>query len=255
MIEEIDLEIPDENDPEVFDPECDPNNPRAIDFHQVLEAVERIKGIIQPTTCVRSRLSDRYGLELYFKKEFEHLTGSFKERGACNTLSAFTSEQKRIGAISASTGNHSSAMALHAKKLGIPVTVVMPTITPLPKINNCLAFGAKIILKGKTISEARRVALKLAHQHGYTYVNGYLSFVLIFCRHSLNTFDLKKLNFLMLLNPVGLTNCNCYLGTIIPIFLLDRAPSVWKSSSRFQMWMLLLFPLVALVSLQESHAP
>uniref|UniRef100_A0A0X3NHJ2 Serine racemase n=1 Tax=Schistocephalus solidus TaxID=70667 RepID=A0A0X3NHJ2_SCHSO len=173
MIEEIDLEIPDENDPEVFDPECDPNNPRAIDFHQVLEAVERIKGIIQPTTCVRSRLSDRYGLELYFKKEFEHLTGSFKERGACNTLSAFTSEQKRIGAISASTGNHSSAMALHAKKLGIPVTVVMPTITPIPKINNCLAFGAKIILKGKTISEARRVALKLAHQHGYTYVNGY----------------------------------------------------------------------------------
>nr|VZI02035.1 unnamed protein product [Spirometra erinaceieuropaei] len=173
MIEEIDMEIPDENDPDIFDPECDPNNPRAINFHLVLEAAERIKGSVQPTTCARSRLSAKYGMELYFKKEFEHLTGSFKERGACNTLSAFTAEQKRIGAISASTGNHSSAMALHAQKLGIPVTVVMPTIAPLPKINNCLAFGARIILKGKTISEARRVALKLAHQHGYTYINGY----------------------------------------------------------------------------------
>ncbi|VDN15287.1 unnamed protein product [Dibothriocephalus latus] len=147
------MEIPEENDPEVFDPECDPANPRAINFSQVLEAAERIKGTIQRTTCTRSRLSDRYGVELYFKKEFEHITGSFKERGACNTLSAFTADQKRIGAISASTGNHSSAMACHAGKLGIPVTVVMPTITPLPKINNCLAFGAKIILKGKSISE------------------------------------------------------------------------------------------------------
>ncbi|VDL93044.1 unnamed protein product [Schistocephalus solidus] len=132
------MEIPDENDPEVFDPECDPNNPRAIDFHQVLEAVERIKGIIQPTTCVVRQINSPQ-LALFIVL-YSIVNFHFKE-------------QKRIGAISASTGNHSSAMALHAKKLGIPVTVVMPTITPLPKINNCLAFGAKIILKGKTISE------------------------------------------------------------------------------------------------------
>uniref|UniRef100_A0A5K3FTT6 Serine racemase n=1 Tax=Mesocestoides corti TaxID=53468 RepID=A0A5K3FTT6_MESCO len=112
-------------------------------------------------------------MDIYFKREFEHPTYSFKERGACNVLLAFTPEQRVKGAVSASSGNHASAMAYHAKRLGIPCTVCMPVSAPLPKIQNCRKHGANIVLKGKNISEARKVALKLANRRGMTYINGY----------------------------------------------------------------------------------
>ncbi|VDD77668.1 unnamed protein product [Mesocestoides corti] len=180
----VDIEVPSDDDPDVFDPACDPSKPIVVDYKLVLEARERIKDVVKPTRCERSRLSDELGMDIYFKREFEHPTYSFKERGACNVLLAFTpvsclnpyfyiQEQRVKGAVSASSGNHASAMAYHAKRLGIPCTVCMPVSAPLPKIQNCRKHGANIVLKGKNISEARKVALKLANRRGMTYINGY----------------------------------------------------------------------------------
>jgi threonine dehydratase len=114
------------------------------------------------------------GIDLYFKKEFLLHTGSFKERGARNTLmilppvenvdpSAHFSlnridafqEEKQRGVIAASAGNHALAISYHGQQLGIPVVVIMPKHAPIMKINNCRSFGAVVIVRGLDLGEVR----------------------------------------------------------------------------------------------------
>lgn len=87
---------------------------------------------------------------------------SFKERGARNALLQLTEEQKRVGVVAASAGNHALALAYHGKLLGIPVTCVMPNIAPLTKITSCQELGARVILHGSHILEAREKADEFA---------------------------------------------------------------------------------------------
>lgn len=87
-------------------------------------------------------------MEIFLKKEFLQFTGSFKERGARNALLHLTPEQKKIGVVSASLGNHAQAVAYHGMKLGIPVTVVMPKEAPIMKIQKCKDFKANVIVQG-----------------------------------------------------------------------------------------------------------
>ncbi|CAK1583730.1 unnamed protein product [Parnassius mnemosyne] len=156
-----------------FDPYCDPANPRKIKNDDILAASRRCVGCIVKTPCVRGHMSDRLGMELYFKQEFLQYTGSFKERGVCNALLLLSEEQKRNGVITASTGNHGMALSYHATRLGIPCMVVMPKLTPLTKVSKCGKFGIKPFLHGDNIADAKLYAMTLSKEKNMMYINGY----------------------------------------------------------------------------------
>ncbi|CAK9813422.1 L-threonine ammonia-lyase [Anthophora quadrimaculata] len=161
------------NDNELIDPFCVEENPHKITFEDISSAAFKIKGGIINTPCVKSRLSDMIGIDLYLKKDFLQITGSFKERGARYALVMLSEEQKRIGVISASLGNHALALCYHGHKLGISVTVVMPVLAPIMKIAACRQYGANVIVEGSDMGEAKRIALRYAKDKGLMYINGY----------------------------------------------------------------------------------
>lgn len=98
---------------------------------------------------------------------------SFKERGARYALLNLTEEQKRKGVISASLGNHALALSYHGWKLSIPVTVVMPTAAPIMKIQKCRNYKARVVVEGRDMGEAKRLAMKMSYDEQLLYVNGY----------------------------------------------------------------------------------
>lgn len=156
-----------------FDAWCDPANPRQIKFKDISIAAYKLKHGIVRTPCTRSNISSITGMEIYFKKEFNMYTGSFKERGARFTLLMLTPQQKSIGVIAASAGNHALALSYHGQDLGIPVTVVMPIVAPLMKVELCRSYGANVIVAGQDIGECKEQALRLGHEKGLVYINGY----------------------------------------------------------------------------------
>ncbi|XP_043793414.1 L-threonine ammonia-lyase-like [Apis laboriosa] len=158
---------------DLIDPYCVEDNPQTIPFKNVTSAAFKIKYDIVNTPCVKSRLSDTIGVDLYLKKDFLQVTGSFKERGARYALMMLTDEQKKLGVVSASCGNHAAAISYHGYKLGIPVTVVMPVIAPVIKIIACRQYGANVIIHGPDMEEARRTALRTGKEKGMVYINGY----------------------------------------------------------------------------------
>ncbi|XP_076637261.1 serine racemase isoform X1 [Colletes latitarsis] len=157
----------------LVDPVCLKVNPQQIMFEDITSAAFKIKFGVVNTPCVRSRLSDITAMELYLKKDFLQTTGSFKERGARYALVQLSDEQKKIGVISASLGNHALALCYHGFKLGISVTVVMPVVAPIMKIAACRQYGANVIIDGSDMGEAKRIALQHAKENGLTYINGY----------------------------------------------------------------------------------
>ncbi|KAL4236347.1 hypothetical protein ACF0H5_004734 [Mactra antiquata] len=152
---------------------CDPANPVVVTFQDVSAAAYKIKKGIKKTPCLQSQLSNMYGMKLFMKKEFLQYTGSFKERGARYTLIMLTEEQKKAGVVAASAGNHALALSYHGQDLGIPITVVMPVIAPLMKIQSCRNFGATVHIHGANLSESRVHAMKMGNELGLTYINGY----------------------------------------------------------------------------------
>lgn len=85
-----------------------------------------------------------------------------------------TEEQKAKGVVAASLGNHAQAVCYHGYQLGIPVTVVMPIIAPIMKIQKCREYNAQVIMEGKDMSEAKKIAIRLSKERGLTYINGYV---------------------------------------------------------------------------------
>jgi Pyridoxal-phosphate dependent enzyme len=115
-------------------------NTLPITFADISRAEVAIRGGVKRTTCERSHfLSELVGANVYFKNEFRQFTGSFKERGARNAILQLMRSQKDSlkGVIAASAGNHALALAYHGGALGIPVTVVMPTLAPMSKVDKC----------------------------------------------------------------------------------------------------------------------
>ncbi|XP_045178315.2 L-threonine ammonia-lyase-like [Mercenaria mercenaria] len=158
---------------DILDKFCDPEHPVIVGFEKIQAAQELIGDAVVKTPCRRSQMSDMFNMEIYFKKEFLQYTGSFKERGARTSLLNLSPEQKAKGVITASAGNHALALSYHGKCLGIPVSVVMPTIAPLMKIKACEKFGAKIKISGHNICESRVIALEMGQSEGMMYINGY----------------------------------------------------------------------------------
>ena len=145
-----------------------------VTFDDILAARTRIAGGITVTPCLESpALSELTGCRVFPKAEYLQRTGSFKERGARNALLLLPEAQKRIGVIAASAGNHALALAFHGRDLGIPVTVVMPTVAPLIKQSRCRALGARVLLSGENIGEAKTLADRLVEEEGLAYVHGF----------------------------------------------------------------------------------
>jgi threonine dehydratase len=145
-----------------------------VTYQEILAARARISGGVLVTPCNESvALSRLVGCRVFCKDEYMQRTGCFKERGALNALSLLTGEQKKRGVVAASAGNHALALAYCGQSLGIPVTVVMPVFAPLIKQTRCRNFGAKVLLSGQNIGEAKGLADELAAKHGLTYVHGF----------------------------------------------------------------------------------
>jgi len=143
-----------------------------ITLDDVLAARERIRGGIYESPCVESiPLSQLTGAHVYCKLDYLQRTGSFKERGARNALLRLSAEQRRRGVIAASAGNHAQGIAYHGSLLGIPVTVVMPQFAALIKVTNCRQFGARVVLRGADLGEARTHAVELAQRDGLTFIH------------------------------------------------------------------------------------
>ncbi|CAG9132861.1 unnamed protein product [Plutella xylostella] len=157
-----------------FDENCDPNNPVVVKFEDIEAAAHRIAGTMVRTPLLKAHLGQAYGMEIYYKAEFFQPTGSFKERGVSNLLATLTEDQKKHGVISATTGNHGSAMCYHTLKANIPCHVVMPTNSSPMKIAKCKALlGNRVIIHGDDIMSAKLFALELAKEKKMLYVNGY----------------------------------------------------------------------------------
>ena len=106
----------------------------------------------------RRRCPRSTGAEIYLKLETLQRTGSFKERGALNKLLTLSPAQRRAGVVAMSAGNHAQGVAYHARRLGIPATIVMPEGTPFTKIERTEALGATVVLKGDSLAAAREAA-------------------------------------------------------------------------------------------------
>lgn len=137
-------------------------------------ARERIKGHVLRTPLIQSpRLSELLGTEVLIKHENMHATASFKERGAANKLLQLSDDERARGVIAMSAGNHAQAVAYHARRFGIPATIVMPETTPLVKVENTRAQGAKIVLYGETLHESGFRAREIAEAQNLVLIHPY----------------------------------------------------------------------------------
>src|ERR671912_3012124 len=134
--------------------------PPTID--DIRSAAQRIEGAIIHTPMLMSRtFSEIIGAEVWFKFENLQFTGAYKERGALNKLLQLTEEERARGVIAASAGNHAQAVAYHGRRLGIPVTIVMPVSTPTIKVTQTEGHGATVILVGERFDDAHAHARQL----------------------------------------------------------------------------------------------
>ncbi len=135
------------------------------------EARSVLRGVIEPTDLVYSKyFSDLCGNHVYLKPENLQVTGAYKIRGAYYKISSLTEEQKAQGLITASAGNHAQGVAYAAKVAGCAATVVMPTTTPLMKVNRTKQYGADVILYGSVFDDAADHAMELAQSRSMTYI-------------------------------------------------------------------------------------
>ena len=136
------------------------------------EASEIVKKVTLETKLVYSDyLSAQTGNRVYLKPENMQFTGAYKVRGAYYKMSTLSEEERQRGLITASAGNHAQGVAYAAKCYGAKATIVMPTTTPLMKVNRTKSYGAEVVLYGDVYDEACAKAYELAEEHGYTFIH------------------------------------------------------------------------------------
>lgn len=136
------------------------------------EASEAVKKVILRTDLIYSEyFSEVSGNKVYLKPENMQYTGAYKVRGAYYKISTLTEEERQKGLITASAGNHAQGVAYAAKLYGVKAVIVMPTTTPLIKVNRTKSYGAEVVLYGDVYDDACAYALKLAEEQGYTFIH------------------------------------------------------------------------------------
>ena len=146
--------------------------PLPITVDDVLAARTRIAGsIVKTPTLISQTLSDMLGCSIYLKFENLQFTAAYKERGALNRLLQLDEAWKEKGVIAASAGNHAQGLAYHGKRLGVPVTIVMPTTTPIVKVTQTRGHGATVVQFGEKFDDAYAHARKLEVEQGLTFIH------------------------------------------------------------------------------------
>ena len=145
-----------------------------ITKQEIETAATSLRGVAVRTPLLPAPwLSERTGGEVRLKCENLQRAGSFKIRGAYNTVARLSDDERKRGVITYSSGNHGQAMALAARMFGVPAVVVMPTTAPQIKVDGCKAFGAEVVMAGTTSTDRYSKAVELSEQHGYTIVPPY----------------------------------------------------------------------------------
>jgi len=139
------------------------------DFEEAVEQVQ--KAAIKTELIYSDYLSEQTGNKVYLKPENLQKTGAYKIRGAYYKISTLTEEERAKGLITASAGNHAQGVAYAAKVYGCKAVIVMPTTTPLMKVDRTKSYGAEVVLYGNVYDEAAAHAAKLAAEHGYTFIH------------------------------------------------------------------------------------
>jgi threonine dehydratase len=143
-----------------------------LTLEQFKAARSVLHGVLRPTPLIHSPyLSKTCGNNVYLKPENLQVTGAYKIRGAYFKISTLSQEEKDRGLVTASAGNHAQGVAYAAQAAGVPATIVMPTTTPLVKVNNTKDYGANVILHGEVFDDAAELAAQLSEEKGLTYVH------------------------------------------------------------------------------------
>nr|WP_294850691.1 threonine ammonia-lyase [uncultured Sphingomonas sp.] len=141
-------------------------------INDIRAAANAIEGqVVRTPTNLSRTLSDIVGADVYLKFENLQFTAAYKERGALNKLLKLTPEERARGVVAASAGNHAQAVAYHGKRLGIPVTIVMPLSTPSIKVTQTEGHGARVVLFGERFDDAYAHARELEAKEGLTFVH------------------------------------------------------------------------------------
>jgi threonine dehydratase len=144
--------------------------PAWLPLSAVTDAAERLHGHIVRTPLLHA---PALGPDLWLKAETFQATGAFKERGALNRLLRLTALERAGGVVAMSAGNHAQGVALHARRLGVKATIVMPVTAPRCKVDRTAELGAEVVLHGATVGEAKGKALELAAERRLTFVHPY----------------------------------------------------------------------------------
>lgn len=144
------------------------------DYSDVAAAAERIADYANKTPVMTSRtVNDEFGAEVFFKCENFQRMGAFKFRGAMNALRQFTPEQRAAGVVTFSSGNHAQAIALSAKLLGIPATIIMPHDAPAAKVAATKGYGGNVVIYDRYTEDREKIGRELAEKQGLTLIPPY----------------------------------------------------------------------------------
>ena len=139
------------------------------DFDEACNVVDEVR--LETKLIYSDFLSNKTGNQVYLKPENMQFTGAYKLRGAYYKISTLSDEERSRGLITASAGNHAQGVAYAAAKYGVEATIVMPTTTPLIKVNRTKSYGAKVVLYGDVYDESCEYAYKLAEEQGLTFIH------------------------------------------------------------------------------------
>ena len=143
-----------------------------LTLDDVRAAAGRIAGaVVRTPTLYSTTLSEIAGADIWLKFENQQFTAAYKERGALNALLHLYAEQRARGVIAASAGNHAQGLSYHGRRLGVPVTIIMPKTTPMVKVMQTESVGGKVLLYGESFDEAYAHARRLEVEMGLTFIH------------------------------------------------------------------------------------
>lgn len=144
------------------------------DYNDIVAAAERIADYANKTPVMTSRtVNEEFGAEVFFKCENFQRMGAFKFRGAMNALRQFTPQQRTAGVVTFSSGNHAQAIALSAKLLGIPATIIMPHDAPAAKVAATKGYGGNVVIYDRYTEDREKIGQNLAEKQGLTLIPPY----------------------------------------------------------------------------------
>ena len=176
-----------------------------ITLKDIEKAKTRLEGVVQNTPLsLAPILSEQLEANIYLKKENLQLTGSFKIRGSFNKISTLNDEEKSLGVVAASAGNHAQGVAYSAKYFNIDATIIMPEATPLTKVSGVKSYGANVVLHGSNYDEAYEYAIQYANENNKTFVHPYIDDKVIAGQGTIALEILEQLNDIdMIVVPIG----------------------------------------------------